>query len=288
LSSDGECLDETAMLYDQAFLLLALASAHAAGVGMDHARRAEALRDALVAEAPAEGGLVERGTHPFQSNAHMHLLEACLAWEEAGGDAGWARLADRIVALAHDRFIDTEQGCLREFFSPDWSPAPGEDGRRVEPGHQFEWAWLLARYARSRGDNAALVDARRLYGFGLRGIDPLRRVAVDALTDDGSVISARARLWPQTEWMKAALILAESAQGTERQQRLDEAAEAQRAVWRYLTPDGVWRDKLLEDGTFLDEPAPASSLYHLFGAWSQLAETARRLALPDADRITLA
>ncbi|MEB3026030.1 AGE family epimerase/isomerase, partial [Parvimonas sp. M13] len=78
------------------------------------------------------------------------LLEAALAWEEAGGDAGWSTLADRIVKLASSRFFDRDAGLLREFFSTDWSPADGLDGSLIEPGHQFEWAWLLARYARAR------------------------------------------------------------------------------------------------------------------------------------------
>jgi mannose-1-phosphate guanylyltransferase/mannose-6-phosphate isomerase len=279
LDADGRPLNETATLYDQAFHMLARASAARAAVDGDHEIRAVTARDALLAHAPVNGGLIEQGDHPHQSNAHMHLLEACLAWEEAGGDMGWTRLADRIVALALSRFIDPQGGFLREFFDATWSPAAGADGRLVEPGHQFEWAWLLARYGRSRGDAAALEAARRLYAFGRRGVGARRQVALDALEADGSVRSRRARLWPQTEWMKAALILAEVGDDGQRAALLDDAASAQRALWRYLTPDGLWRDKLLEDGRFIDEPAPASSFYHILGAHIQLATTAKRLGL---------
>ena len=278
LDAEGAPLDDTAMLYDQAFVMLALASATKAGVAGEHQAQAVAMRDQLLAAAPTDGGLVEQGDYPHQSNAHMHLLEACLAWSEAGGDETWDALAGRIVDLAMTRFIDND-GFLREFFNADWAPAAGDDGRLVEPGHQFEWAWLLARYGRARDKADAISAARRLYVWGLKGVDARRGVAVDAMNDDGSVRSSRARLWPQTEWMKAALILAELSDDAVRSHLLDEAAAAQRSVLRYLTADGLWHDKLLKDEVFIDEPAPASSLYHLAAAWTQLAATARALSL---------
>lgn len=286
LDERGRPLDETAMLYDQAFHMLARAAAARAGIDGDHRATAATVRDTLLSQAPDRGGLVEQGEHPHQSNAHMHLLEACLAWEAAGGDAGWARLADRIVALAMTAFIDAAGGFLREIFAADWSPAPGEDGRLVEPGHQFEWAWLLARYGRARGDADAILAARRLHAFGRRGIDARRQVALDALNDDGAPRTRRARLWPQTEWLKSALILAELSDDGERALLLEDAAAAQRALWRYLTPDGLWRDKLLDDGRFIDEPAPASSLYHILGAHLQLQATAHSVG-PEPDRFRL-
>lgn len=276
LTAEGQPLDETAYLYDQAFVLFALSAAKAAGIDDPTLEaRAVKLRDALLAEAPETGGLIEAGDHPYQSNAHMHLLEACLGWEAAGGDAGWAALADRVVDLAMTKFIDAEGGFLREFFAADWSPAAGEDGRLVEPGHQFEWAWLLARVGRARGRADVTAAAHRLYACGRRGVSQRPVIAVDALNDDGSVRSRRARLWPQTEWLKASLILAESAVDGERQRLMDDAAAALRALWLYLTPEGLWRDKHLPQGGFIDEPAPASSLYHIAAAFGQLVDTGR-------------
>ncbi|OYX56335.1 MAG: mannose-1-phosphate guanylyltransferase [Brevundimonas subvibrioides] len=276
LTPEGAPLDETPYLYDQAFVLFALSAAKSAGIDDPTLEdRAIRLRDALLAAGPATGGLIEAGEQPYQSNAHMHLLEACLGWEAAGGDAGWTALADRVVDLALTRFIDPNGGFLREYFGADWAPAAGEDGRLVEPGHQFEWAWLLARVGRAR-DRADLTRAaQRLYAAGRRGVSERPMIAIDALNDDGSVRSHRARLWPQTEWLKASLILAETATDGERQRLMDDAATALRALWLYLTPDGLWRDKRLPRGGFIDEPAPASSLYHIAAAFGQLAETGR-------------
>lgn len=272
-SFSGAPEDDTTTIYDQAFLLFALADISVAMPAAGIEEKAAQIRDQVVASMDADGGVVETGDHPYQANAHMHLLEAALAWEDAGGDSSWAGLSDRIVALAQRRFIDSDTGMIREFFSSDWSPAAGGDGSLIEPGHQFEWAWLLARYARARADAQTLEVAWRLFEAGLNGVDPSRGVAIDAMDIDGSIRSARARLWPQTEWLKAALILASSSDDGRRDLCLMQAAKAQRALWRYLTPVGLWRDKMLESGDFIDEPAPASSLYHIMAAYSQVRAT---------------
>jgi mannose-1-phosphate guanylyltransferase/mannose-6-phosphate isomerase len=263
VSEAGEALDETAALYDQAFALLAMATLNQADPGLVNlAAEGRRLLDSIQALRHPAGGFREEGAHPFQANAHMHLLEAAMAWAEAGGGPEWQALAAEIVELAFTRFIDAEGGFLREFFEADWTPAPGEDGRLIEPGHQFEWAWLLARWSQMTGEPRALPAARRLYIAGLKGVDPARGVAINALNDDFTVRDASARLWPQTEWLKAALILGE-----------DVLAPA-RALARYLdTPaQGAWRDGWGEWVCFLDHQSPASSFYHLsccIYVWSQ-------------------
>jgi len=79
------------------------------------------------------------------------------------------------------------------------------------------------------------------------------------------------------------LILAETAEDGERRRYLLEAADALRALWLYLTPNGVWRDKRLGRKGFINEAAPASSLYHIMGAFGQFSASARRLDLTAAD-----
>jgi len=271
VARDGTPLDETSWRYDQAFALLSLA--HARSAGLDDASleaRARRIRDNLGHAALPQGGFVEAGGHPYQSNCHMHLLEACMAWEERG-DAGWSAMADRIVELAERRFIDPVTGRLREIFDAEWRPAEGEDGRLVEPGHQFEWAWLLARHGNARGRPERVERARTLYARGREGVCERGGVAQDALNDDGSLRSGQARLWPQTEWLKAALLLAGQSRDAGRDTLIADVETALRALWLYLTPDGLWRDKRLPDGGFVDEAAPASSFYHIMGAFDQLA-----------------
>jgi mannose-6-phosphate isomerase len=259
----GAPVDPTPLLYDQAFVLLGLAALHGAradgGVAVAEAR---ALRSRLDGMRHPVGGFRENGLHAHQANAQMHLLEAALAWEEAGA-ADWGGLADELVELCLGRFIDSERGFLREVFDPDWGPAAGEAGRLVEPGHQFEWAWLLERWGRRRGRADARRAARRLFEIGRLGVEPVRGLVVNALEDDLSVADAATRLWPQTERLKAALILGEDA----------EALSAAEGLARFLVvpTQGVWHERGRADGRFIDEPAPATSFYHIMCACRELA-----------------
>ena len=265
VAADGVCVNDDAWLYDQAFALFALAEAARVlpSRAVDLARRAHTLRLSLQAWRLPEGGFAEPpAAYRRQSNPHMHLLEACLAWETVNADPAWALLADEIAVLALSRFIDAN-GALHEFFVEGWKPAPGVDGRIVEPGHQFEWAWLLERWARLRGHEGAHKAAERLYRLGVEwGVRDDRGVATQQVLDDGSIHDDVARLWPQTERIKAALILGDSA----------EAARGIAGLMLYLdTPiAGLWRDKLRPDGSFVDEPAPASSFYHIVCAIAEL------------------
>lgn len=272
VSEEGTPLDETAMLYDQAFVMLAMATAREAGAAPDLVeQKAVIVRDALIANTLANGAFKETGENPYQANAHMHLFEAFLAWEMVGQDGGWARAADSIAGLALDVFVDPKLGCLREFYDEKWQPAQGEDGRMVEPGHQFEWASLLIQYGVRRETAGPIDAARRLYEFGRRGVTERGSFVIDCLNDDGSIRTRRARLWPQSEWLRAALLLAEHTRHADRLALLDDAKAAQLSLLAYLTADGLWHDKQLAPGSFLDEPAPASSFYHIMSAYRQLA-----------------
>lgn len=252
---EGRIVDPAALLYEQAFSLLAMSALERLEPGAG-AADAVALKAALEPMRHAAGGFREAGERPFQANAHMHLLEAALAWEETGA-AGWAALADEIAELALTRFIDAESGAIREFFDADWRALPDEAGGLLEPGHQLEWAWLLDRWGRARGEGAARKAAERLYAAGRRGVDA-RGVAAGALWSDLTVREPTARLWAQTEHVKAALVFGREA----------DAVRAAAGLALYLdTPQrGAWRDKLHADGSFVEEPAPATSFYHLLGA----------------------
>jgi mannose-6-phosphate isomerase len=260
----GAALDDSVVLYDQAFGLFALATAYEAlGRPVSLMQRADALLAALKAKLkhPA-AGFEEANPRvlPLLSNPHMHLFEASLAWTEvlkdSGGGPQWRALADEIANLALSKFIDPVSGGLREYFDGDWNPVAGVDGRIVEPGHQFEWAWLLLRWAALAQRPDAAAAARRLIAIGEGpGVDPERGVAMNQLLDDMNVHDAQARLWPQTERIKAHVLA--GAPG-----RAVAGVEGLLKYFDVPTP-GLWRDRMNPDGGFVEEPAPASSFYHI-------------------------
>jgi len=277
VAMDGSPADETALLYDQAFALFAMAMVRQASPERrDLPQLARALLDRIETEFHHDGVALREASseHPFQSNPHMHLFEASLAWSEVDDDPAWPALADRLAGLCLSRFIDAQSGALREFFDADWRPAAGVDGRIVEPGHQFEWAWLLQRWGQLRDRPDACAAARRLFEIGVvYGVDPDRGVAFNALLDDLTPHDASARLWPQTERIKAAVLLAAHEADTARRDgyQKEAAAGAQGLLKYFDTPvAGLWRDKLQSDGRFVQEPAPASSFYHIACAIAEM------------------
>jgi mannose/cellobiose epimerase-like protein (N-acyl-D-glucosamine 2-epimerase family) len=271
VAADGAVLDDRAYLYDQAFVLLALAeSEKLLGPRPELIEAARALREALYRRLKRPGPGFSSGVPdalPLLSNPHMHLLEAALSWSSAGDDLAWHALADEIVALALSRFIDAGSGALREHFDEHWAPSAGIAGRLVEPGHQFEWAWLLLCW-RGAGAADAYRCAERLVQIGeAHGIRD--GVAINALLDDFSVHDGEARLWPQTERLKAAARMAV----IRREPRYwSMAAQAAQGLRRYLDTEvqGLWYDRLTVDGKFVQQPAPASSFYHIVCAIAEL------------------
>jgi mannose/cellobiose epimerase-like protein (N-acyl-D-glucosamine 2-epimerase family) len=113
----------------------------------------------------------------------------------------------------------------------------------------------------------------------------VRGVAIDALNEDMSVRSSRARLWPQTERLKAALLLGGAADAAA-DSYAEHAVAAAESLWKYLDVPtrGLWRDTLTATNRFVEEPAPASSLYHIVGAIAALKHSlaAREPAIPMA------
>jgi mannose-6-phosphate isomerase len=271
---DGATLDDRANLYDQAFALFGLAAAYNVSPRREEVRGiAINLRERLRREVESPGSVDVVATPLLSSNPFMHLFEACLAWHEAEGDSEWLVIADQIVRLAMTRFIDPRSGAMREYFDRGLNPAPGLEGRLIDSGHQYEWAWLLLRWCSRAECDDAHEAAMRLISVGEEQAANARRgVVVNMLLDDFSVHDPVARLWPQTERIKAACVAAVETQD-DRYWKI--ALDGVFALRRYFeTPvRGLWRDRLNADDTFVDEPAPASSFYHIVCAISELDRT---------------
>ncbi|MDX3195802.1 AGE family epimerase/isomerase [Streptomyces sp. MN03-5084-2B] len=215
--------------YEHAFVVLAAASAAAAGAEGARPLLAEALEIVERRFWEPAAGLVadvwDRGWTRLEdyrgANANMHTVEAFLAAADVTGDAVWAERALSIV----ERLIHGEARAhgwlLPEHFDPDWRVRL--EFNRAEPahpfrpygatiGHLFEWARLAVHLGRALGpaapawlvpDAAALFEAAVRYGWAVDG-----RPGFVYTTDFAGTPVVRTRLhWVVTEAMAAAWTL---------------------------------------------------------------------------------
>jgi mannose/cellobiose epimerase-like protein (N-acyl-D-glucosamine 2-epimerase family) len=277
VDASGVGRDARALLYDQAFVLLAYAAATTA-LGSRELWEGRALELRLLIDQrlrAADGGYCsEEGAGGYESNPHMHLLEAYLAWADISSERGWKAGVHSLVNLALTRFIRQQSGAIPENYSAAWVPMAGESGR-VEPGHQYEWAWLLLRAGQClslplHGQARRLIDVGEQHGLH-------QGFVVNALLNDLTVHDARARLWPQCERLKATLL---AASQTTEQGYWHAAQEAAKSLRDYLhTPmPGLWFDVRSAGGEMQDGASPASTLYHLVSAIVALDSAVRMRA----------
>jgi mannose/cellobiose epimerase-like protein (N-acyl-D-glucosamine 2-epimerase family) len=277
LTEHGAVLDPAPDLYDLAFVLFALAWRFRISgdrEALAHAHATLAFIDRSMRAADGQGFLhTLPPTGPRLQNPHMHLLEAHLAAFEASADQRFLDHARELVRLFGTRFFDGRT--LGEYFSDDWQRLPDERGRIIEPGHHFEWAWILASYQRFAGvdlgrEIEALVRFAEEYG-----VDPARQVTFNQVQDDGTPLDRGSRTWPNTERIKGHLAM------FERFGRPPDAAagSARLLLDRYLdvVPRGSWIDHFDASGRPVSTAAPTSTLYHVFLAFAELLRLEPRL-----------
>jgi mannose-6-phosphate isomerase len=159
---------------------------------------------------PRHGGLFDAfpaAARDKRQNPLMHLLEAYLALERAAPGRGFLEDARRLVALFQARLFDAGPGVLLEYFAESWAPhSDPARARAVEPGHHFEWVWLLGEYGALAGEDLSawadrLYDVARAHGVAPDGL------VYDELAAEPGGVSVRKpghRVWPHTEGLKAA------------------------------------------------------------------------------------
>lgn len=278
LSASGDVRDPKRDTYDHAFVLLALAwyfKASGDRSALSWIERTIWALDNVLADGT--GAYVESvpSAMPRRQNPHMHCFEALVAAFDATGDKDFARRAGAIYALVQERFFDAQHGALREFYDDRWKPLEGAAGRIVEPGHHCEWVWLLDKFERATGTDTS-VQRTPLLDFALRHgrIDGVG-LLVDQVDVDGSILVRSKRLWPQTEAIKALLTRAERNDASV-WPTISQFSTGLFSKYLAVEPRGIWHDHFGADGRLLNTFTPASSLYHLFVAFSELLRVAGR------------
>ena len=211
VDADGKPLDRRKDLYTHAFIVFACAHYW----GKVRESLVESTLNAalsVVAERFANGdGLYEAslaedwsdlGSGPLQ-NPLMHLAEAFLATLAVREDAAVEHALLDLTDAMQAQFIAPEHGVMLE------KPRGAVDNW-FEPGHQFEWFYLLETSALLKG-TALHASLDRAFAFAeARGV---KDGAVLAMLDpQGDVRDATQRIWAQAEYLRALTLRADGAE----------------------------------------------------------------------------
>lgn len=276
LTRSGEVLDDTPDLYDIAFVLFALGWWHRVTGDRDVLAVAHQTLDFLAAKLrhPSGRGYLHRlgGTALYQQNPHMHLTEAMIVLRDASGEGRFGEEASSLVRLCVESFFDPGTGTLAEYFDQDWCRDAGPAGRTFEPGHHFEWVWILKRYLDGEpGDRDRLAPVMGgLFDFAVRhGRDPASCLVYDEIAADGAVLKASHRLWPQAEVIKAWLAISE-LDGRDPVPAVTRCADNLFRYYLDTSPRGTWIEHRRPDLGPEADKIPASSFYHVVLALAEI------------------
>lgn len=276
----GEPLDPRKDLYAHGFMLLALTETARVAPSARVARWLDetlTVLDERFATAGRAGYHEQMDAYwkplagPRLQNPHMHLLEGMLAVSEATGHPVAAQRARALVELCTRCFVDRATGTLGEVFDPYWRPHP-EQGARVEPGHHFEWAWLLERARRLVGApyDAGLAAALAEWGYR-HGLDAEHGGIYDAVDRTGAVLMDTKRIWPLTEGIKAAACAWQRPTGLDATWRTRLGVLLDHLLRHYLRPDGTWCEHLDRRHQPLMRELPGTTGYHVLLALTELS-----------------
>lgn len=268
LAPDGGVANSTRDTYAHAFILFALGWYHRLSGDTQVIAQADQILAFLDENAASpRGGFLDAVPvigHGRSQNPHMHLFEAMIALHGATGAPRFLARGAEIFGLFTSRFFDSETGSLVEHCDQGLVPLSGKRGALREPGHHYEWVWLLRNFQQMSGRDVSRF-AEALYSHADRHGWDEEGFVVDEVYSDGRPARASRRFWPHTECIKANLVEAERG----RSGADNRAAEAFRKVLDVFLVDchpGGWREQFDPQGRPRVDFMPASSFYHIFCA----------------------
>lgn len=220
IDAHGAPLDQRKDLYTHAFILFACAHYWAKvreplvesvlNAALEVVAQRFATDDGLY-EASLDRDWSSLKSGPLQ-NPLMHLAEAFLATLSVRDDAPVEAALNALCGAMQKHFIDPQHGVMME------KPLGAVDNW-FEPGHQFEWFFLLESSALLRGSklHASLI---RAFPFTEQlGVNQ-QTGAVRAMLDlelDGRPRDETQRIWAQAEYLRALTLRPDSEALLERQ-----------------------------------------------------------------------
>ncbi|MDQ0124992.1 mannose-6-phosphate isomerase [Pseudomonas lini] len=194
-------------------------------------------------------------TGPLQ-NPLMHLAEAFLAALSVRPDNAMQDALVDLCTAMHKRFVDPQHDVLME------KPLGSVDNW-FEPGHQFEWYFLLESSPLLRG-SALHTSLERAFAFTERlGVDP-HTGAVRAMLDlDGHSKDGTQRIWAQAEYLRALTL---------RPNGEDAVLQQLQALQQRHLHAGGWYECRDEQGEVSRQDMPSTTPYHLATCYRGLVD----------------
>ncbi|MDP9526623.1 AGE family epimerase/isomerase [Pseudomonas protegens] len=266
IDADGAPLDRRKDLYTHAFILFACAHYWArvreplVESVLNAALEVVALRFARgdgLYEASLDQDWSPLGGGPLQ-NPLMHLAEAFLATLAVRDDQA---VQDALLSLCQamqQHFIEPQHGVMME------KPLGAVDNW-FEPGHQFEWYFLLASSPLLRGSTLH-QSLERAFAFTEQlGVEPGSGAvcAMLELPPQASVKDATQRIWAQAEYLRALTLRPHSQANLLRQLK---------ALHAHFLHARGWNECLDSQGAVSRRDMPSTTPYHLATCYRGLAD----------------
>ena len=283
--------DDTNHAYGLAFVLLAHAHAHMAGLQEAHAGMAETFElleqhfweptHGLYAdEADAQWNL-----SPYRGqNANMHLCEALLAAFDATGETRYLDRAEQLADHICIRQAALAQEMVWEHYQANWQvdwDYNRHDSSNIfrpwgyQPGHLTEWSKLLLLLNQRRPRADLLPRAQAFFDAAVsRAWDPTHGGLFYGFAPDGSICDDHKYFWVQAESIAAAARLAVAHESAGQVDAATACWDWYDRLWTYAWEHfvdhehGAWWRILSADNRKLSaEKSPAGKVdYHTMGA----------------------
>ena len=192
---------------------------------------------------------------PLQ-NPLMHLAEAFLATlsvrDDAAVQGALLALADgmqlRFIEPVHNVMLEKPRGAVDNWF---------------EPGHQFEWLYLLESSPLLR-HSALHASLDRAFDFAEQvGVNPQSGAVCGMLAPDGTLRDGTQRIWAQAEYLRALTLRPDNVPRLQRQLL---------ALQQQFLHAGGWYECRDGEGNVSREDMPSTTPYHLATCYSGLAQ----------------
>lgn len=269
LTIDNGVSDTTKDLYGHAFIMFGLAHYLAIFNNAKALPWISRTKDVVLDRFALPGGWFAPATtrdwtplgRTLEQNPHMHLLEAYLSIYKTTKDDAFLKCATQIMSIYTEMLRTSDRSKVLEHLD-ERGQASGEKGKLIQPGHLYEWYWLVNEYADIAGLTAFKSTSIPIMEWAdHQCLDADAGGIFDLVDTSANIISHRKRIWPMTERIKALTTLVRDAPTERSREALIGAITF--FLENYCGADGSWHEFLNRNLEPDSDYMPFSTPYHV-------------------------